>query len=72
MAHYVRYEKMLILEGLTLEKMLKAIEDGELMVDIRIGVYASGKNIGKTHDHGTGFRIHLDKLLTYGTTKLYE
>jgi hypothetical protein len=70
--HYVRYEKMLILEGLTLEKMLKAIEDGELMVDIRIGVYASGKNIGKTHDHGTGFRIHLDKLLTYGTTKLYE
>lgn len=67
--HYVRYTKMKILEGLTLEKMLKAIEIGDLYIDIRIGVYASGKNIGKTHDHGTGFRIHLDKLLSYGTVK---
>lgn len=70
--HYVRYTKMKILEGLTLEKMLKAIEVGDLFIDIRIGVYASGRNIGKTHDHGTGFRIHLDKLLSYGTVKEIE
>lgn len=68
---YVKYNKMVIFEGLTLEKMLKAIEDGDLYIDIRIGVYASGKNIGKTHDHGTGFRIHLEKLLKYGTTREY-
>lgn len=70
--HFVKYNKMLILEGLTLEKMLSAIECGDLYIDIRIGVYASGKNIGKTHDHGTGFRIHLDKLLSYGTIKEYK
>lgn len=27
------------------------------MFDIKIGVHNSGKNIGKTHDHGSGFRI---------------
>lgn len=70
--HYVKYNKMIILEGLTLEKMLNAIECGDLFIDIRIGVYASGKNIGKTHDHGTGFRIILDKLLTYGIIKEYK
>lgn len=70
--HYVRYTKMIIFEGLTLEKMISAIECGDLYIDIRIGVYASGKNIGKTHDHGTGFRIHLERLLTYGTIKEFE
>lgn len=70
--HYVKYTEMKILEGLTLEKMLNAIETGDLYIDIRIGVYASGKNIGKTHDHGTGFRISLDKLLSYGTVKDIE
>ncbi len=70
--HFVRYEQMVILEGLTIEKMLSAIENGDLFIDIRIGVYASGKNKGKTHDHGTGFRIILQKLLTYGTIKIYK
>ncbi len=37
------------------------------MVDIRIGVYNTGKNKGKTHDHGTGFRITLDKLIKYAS-----
>ncbi|MGC7159219.1 MvaI/BcnI restriction endonuclease family protein [Metamycoplasma hominis] len=63
--HFVRYTRMLIIQGLSLEKMLKAIECGDLMIDIRIGVYASGKNKGKTHDHGTAFRIKLESLLKY-------
>lgn len=41
----------------SLEKLLMLIDEGKLMVDIRIGSYKSGKNKGKTHDHGTGFRI---------------
>lgn len=69
--HYVKFDKLVIFEGLTLEKMLTAIEIGDLMIDIRIGVYASGKNEGKTHDHGTAFRIKLEHLLTYGTTTTY-
>jgi len=38
------------------DKFLKEIEKGGIMFDIRIGVYNSGKNYGKTHDHGSGFR----------------
>ncbi len=39
------------------KKFLKEIEKGGIMFDIRIGVYNSGKNYGKTHDHGSGFRV---------------
>lgn len=70
---YVRYTKMVFIEGITLNGLLTAIEEGKLLIDIRIGVYASGKNIGKTHDHGTAFRIHLEDLIsTYGTSTIFE
>ena len=66
----VRYTSMKLIEGLTFEKLLSSIENGKLFIDIRIGVYASGKNEGKTHDHGTAFRIHLNDLLSaYGTVR---
>lgn len=68
---YVKFDKLVILKGLNLEKMLTAIEKGDLMIDIRIGVYASGKNKGKTHDHGTAFRMKLEHLLTYGSIDTY-
>ena len=43
---------------------IKSIQDkiqskkDKLKIDIRIGVYRTGKNKGKYHDHGTGFRIN--------------
>lgn len=40
---------------------------GRIMVDIRIGSYKTGDKIGKTHDHGTGFRIQSQHL-----TELYS
>jgi len=43
--------------GFDFEKFLECIQNGKIMFDIRIGVYHSGKNAGKTHDHGSGFRI---------------
>ncbi len=43
-------------------KFLNMIDKGLIMYDIRIGSYKTGKNIGKTHDHGSGFRI-LEKNL---------
>ncbi len=46
----------------SLENLLRLIDEGKLMVDIRIGTYKSGKNIGKAHDHGTGFRIKSQDL----------
>jgi len=38
-------------------KFFNEIENGGIMFDIRIGVYNSGKSYGKTHDHGSGFRV---------------
>ncbi len=41
----------------SLTNFLKMLEDGKIMYDIRIGSYQSGDKCGKTHDHGSGFRI---------------
>ncbi|MGN1248231.1 MAG: MvaI/BcnI family restriction endonuclease [Paludibacteraceae bacterium] len=38
-------------------KFLELLDKGIIMYDIRMGSYQSGKNIGKPHDHGSGFRI---------------
>lgn len=65
--NYFQYNKIQLITGLTLKNFLTALENGDIFVDIRIGVYNTGKNKGKTHDHGTGFRITLDNLLKYAT-----
>ena len=51
------FQKALLLTGLSFNKFLQGIKDGIILYDIRIGVYRSGNNKGKTHDHGSGFRI---------------
>jgi hypothetical protein len=53
-----------LLSGLTFEKFLEFVENGTILYDIRIGVYRSGSNIGKTHDHGSGFRIKKTNIST--------
>jgi hypothetical protein len=57
--HYVKADIYL---NYSLENFLKLIDDGRIMVDIRIGSYKTGKNKGKPHDHGTGFRIRPSDL----------
>ncbi len=39
------------------DAFISLLEAGKIYVDLRIGQYHDGKNNGKTHDHGTGFRI---------------
>lgn len=56
-----------IYEKFSFDNFLKLLDKGLIMYDIRIGSYQSGKNIGKAHDHGSGFRI-LEKNLC----KLYS
>jgi hypothetical protein len=51
------YVEAYLLSGLNEHKFKAAIEQDKLKVDIRIGVYRSGKLKGKYHDHGTGFRM---------------
>lgn len=38
-------------------KFFELIDNGTIKIDIRMGMYQTGKNTGKLHDHGTGFRI---------------
>lgn len=52
------YTEAYLLTGLDMDKFKVAISTDKLKVDTRIGVYKSGKSVGKYHDHGTGFRIN--------------
>ena len=54
---FFNFKKAILLSGLTFEKFIKFVKEGLILYDIRIGVYRSGKMKGKTHDHGSGFRI---------------
>lgn len=56
-----------IYEKPSLEIFLKMIDEGEIMYDIRMGAYGSGKNFGKPHDHGSGFRVKEENII-----KLYS
>lgn len=59
---YFYYTSATIFNRPNFENLLKLIEEGKIMVDIRLGVYSSGANKGKAHDHGTGFRIKSNHL----------
>lgn len=67
---YFSFEKCTLFHGVSLEKFLNQTIDGNIMFDIRIGAYKNinkPKTYGKTHDHGSGFRIRREKL-----SQLYE
>lgn len=66
---YYSYKDIDLVTGLSVEGLCQAIENGDLKIDIRIGAYHSGKNVGRTHDHGTGFRINVERLLHYSEVK---
>ncbi len=51
------YSEAYLLSGLNVNKFKTAISKDKLKIDIRIGVYRSGHNKGRYHDHGTAFRI---------------
>lgn len=42
---------------ISFENFLDLVEEGVIMYDVRIGAYKMGAKKGKTHDHGSGFRI---------------
>ncbi len=45
------------ISGFDYDAFIALLEAGKIYVDLRIGQYREGRNKGKTHDHGTGFRI---------------
>lgn len=46
-----------LLDGFNSDAIINLVRSGDILVDLRIGQYHNGPNKGKTHDHGTGFRI---------------
>ncbi len=61
---FFNFKKAVLLTGLTFDKFIVLVNGGIIVYDIRIGVYRSGKNLGKTHDHGSGFRVLKNNLST--------
>lgn len=61
------YTEAYLLAGLDFNKFKKALEDGKLKFDIRIGADKKGKKVGVYHDHGTAIRISKNDYL-----ELYE
>lgn len=59
---YFKFSQADIYEQPSFQKFLKLIDQGKIMYDIRMGSYQSGKNKGKLHDHGSGFRIKPEDL----------
>jgi len=51
------FKNATLLSCLTFDKFIDYVNRGIIVYDIRIGVYKSGHSYGKTHDHGSGFRI---------------
>lgn len=47
-----------LLSGFDFDNFIRLLKEGVILVDIRIGQYPDGR----THDHGTGFRVFPDKL----------
>lgn len=46
----------------SLQNFLEMLDRGEIMYDIRMGAYQSGKSKGKPHDHGSGFRVREENI----------
>lgn len=57
------FDSAVIYTNPSLECFLTLLDEGYIMYDIRMGTYGSGKNCGKPHDHGSGFRIKEDDLV---------
>lgn len=53
------YSQFEILHLDDLSDFIDLINKGIIKIDIRMGMYQSGKKIGQLHDHGTAFRINM-------------
>lgn len=61
-----RYVEAYEISGFNYEAFVNLLEQGKIYIDLRIGQYHGGAKDGKTHDHGTGFRIkEIDQPLLF-------
>lgn len=50
------------LSDFSAKSMMESLKSGDLEVDIRLGIYASGDKKGQAHDNGTAIRVSPQKL----------
>lgn len=61
-----KFTQAFVVSGFSYESFIQLLQEGKLFVDIRIGQYPDGR----THDHGTGFRIReVDQHLLFKNVK---
>lgn len=72
MIEHYHFTKAEIFIGLDFNKFLTELENGTIRLDLRIGVNkrVGGKSFGKTHDHGSGFRIKKDRIESIFNSKI--
>jgi hypothetical protein len=51
------FKRLKLLRGKGFERFMELLKGGNIRFDIRIGFFKTGPSFGKTHDHGSGFRI---------------
>ncbi len=59
---YFKYKNISFYKAGSFDKFIDLIEKGIIRITFKIGVFKSGKRIGQTHDHGTGFSIQENNL----------
>ncbi len=59
---YFHYVTAYYLEGFDANKLMECLKTGDIKIDLRIGIFTSGKSKGKRHDHGTGIRVGIKNL----------
>jgi len=64
------YNKGFVYLNLNFDKFLLLLKEGKIMFNLRMGVHKSGKNYGKPHDHGSGFRIKKENLVELYDAKI--
>lgn len=59
---YYYYKNSKVYVDINFNKFIYLLENGFIQFDMRMGVHKSGKNYGKPHDHGSGFRIKKESI----------
>lgn len=60
--HFYFNQATIFSNFVSFENFLSLINKGLIMYDVRIGAYKTGEKKGKTHDHGSGFRIKKENM----------
>lgn len=58
----VKFNSAEVYSDFKFEKLIELLKSRELVFEFRIGIYRSGEKKGKSHDHGSAFRINKDSL----------